>query len=102
MENSQYLRTGDMGQSNVSVTKTKIGKQVDERIKNLRGDLGPICNYCAGLGFTNSLGGGALGCNKCSQTGVEPIDSYELQDQINELKESIGELKTLIVKLGKK
>ena len=63
---------------------------VEEKRKNFDGSLGPICNYCAGLGFTNTLGGQSAGCPKCDQTGVKPTSPYELQRQIDEIRENIG------------
>lgn len=64
--------------------------------KNHDGDLGPICNNCAGLGFTLSLGGSSMGCKDCGQTGIAQPKPQELQKQINDLKDSIEELTKLI------
>lgn len=94
--------TQDMGNTSITEIRTKKGgKIVDDGTKNLHGKLGPICNYCAGLGFTNSITGGTLQCRRCEGKGVEPVDSRELQAQINELRDGMQELKNLIIKFAK-
>lgn len=55
-------------------------------VKNSDGKLGIICNNCGGYGFTNIVTGGSAGCNKCNQTGVEPISTADLLKRISELE----------------
>lgn len=62
------------------------------QIKNLHGKLGEICSYCAGLGFTNTVGGGSAGCHRCDQTGIEPINVRELAQKVDKLTGMVLEL----------
>ena len=57
--------------------------------KNVDGHLGTICNNCGGYGFTNNLTGGSSGCQRCNQTGIEPINIKELQEKVNSLETKI-------------
>lgn len=99
---ADYITTGDMGRVGITQIRTKKGGRiVDDGTKNLRGILGPICNYCAGLGFTNSITGGTLQCRRCDGKGIEPVDSRDLQKQIDQLKEAMLELRDIIVKYSK-
>jgi hypothetical protein len=70
--------------------------------KNVRGALGPICNYCGGYGFTLAFGqtGNSKGCTHCDQTGVEPMSNIDIQRQIIKLNEQLLELKEIILKFG--
>jgi hypothetical protein len=41
-------------------------------MKNTDGKLGPICGYCGGYGFTNSLAPGtSAGCARCGGSGID-------------------------------
>ncbi len=54
--------------------------------KNLTGELGERCKTCSGMGFTLSItDGGSHGCQRCDQTGIEPVNSNFLQRQIDQL-----------------
>src|SRR5258708_7979971 len=93
--------TGDMGQIQITERRTKRGGRIiDNGTKNLRGILGPICSYCAGLGFTNSVTGGSLSCRRCEGTGIEPVNTRELQDKVDRLEMALEELKKLIIRLA--
>lgn len=61
--------------------------------KNETGVLGKICNNCGGYGFTNNLQGQSSGCIQCNQTGVEKPSVDDLQNQVNELKSIIANMK---------
>lgn len=63
--------------------------------KNVYGKLGPICNFCGGLGFTLNITSGSQGCQRCDQTGIEPVNTHEL-------KKDVEEIKKLLLKLIKK
>lgn len=70
--------------------------------KNNRGRLGPQCTYCGGYGYTLSImTGGSSGCNRCLQTGVEPVNTWELQKQVIDLSKQLVELKDIIIKFTK-
>lgn len=90
---NQYQNSGDIGLMEVSVKKFDDGAT---QIKNLRGDLGPICSYCAGLGFTGSMTGGSLGCKRCEQTGVEPINTRELAVKVDNIQKELKQLIKLV------
>ena len=64
----------------------------DAYSKNTTGKLGAICNYCGGYGFTNSLKGGSIGCIRCMQTGIEPVDTRKLAEQVEKLTELVKQL----------
>jgi len=82
-----------MSRQSFDVRHLDIGPQ-----KNTRGDLGPICNFCGGFGFTLTIGGtGSAGCQRCGQTGVEPVDTQALKIQVNQLSQQLNELKGIIV-----
>lgn len=70
--------------------------------KNTRGELGPICNFCGGYGFTLAFGteGNSKGCPRCFGTGVEPVNTWELQKQVIELAKGMKELKEIIIKFA--
>lgn len=73
--------------------------------KNNRGHLGPICNYCAGYGFTNILsdkGGSSAGCPRCSGTGVEQPDIMQMKSQIDLIMLELEGIKNLIIKEAKR
>lgn len=54
--------------------------------KNLTGELGERCKTCSGMGYTLSItDGGSHGCQRCDQTGIEPVNSNFLQRQIDQL-----------------
>jgi hypothetical protein len=78
----------------IDLTKTELAP------KNTRGQLGKICNNCGGFGFTLSFGkdSNSNGCQRCDQTGVEPVDTHELQRQFIELSKQVVELKEIIIK----
>lgn len=97
-QNNDFNHTGNM--ANVLVSQKRYADEPPEKahIKNLRGDLGEICNYCAGLGFTNSIRGGTLQCKKCDGTGIEPINTRELFNEVQDLKKLV---KDLIEKIDK-
>ncbi len=63
-----------------------------EVIKNTRGDLGDICAYCAGFGYTNNVTGSSSGCQRCLGTGVEPVDTHELNKKVDKLTEMVAQL----------
>jgi hypothetical protein len=60
------------------------------------GSKGPLCNLCGGYGFTNSITGGSPGCQRCEQTGVEPVNLRELQQRVEELTQFMAEVKKLL------
>ena len=69
--------------------------QATQEVKNNRGALGPICNYCGGYGFTNILtqtGGGSAGCPKCLGSGVEPPDLMALAHEVQMLTKAVNGL----------
>lgn len=70
--------------------------------KNITGNLGPRCNFCSGLGFTNSIKGGSHKCDRCLGTGIEPTDakqaSASVQQQIDDLREIVLELVQIVKK----
>ena len=82
---------------------TKIELKAPTSNKNADGRLGPICNNCAGYGFTLSISGrGDSGCNHCGQTGIARLDNEQLSARVANLELEIRGLKNLIVKeLGK-
>lgn len=84
--------TGNMGQKGITQKRYADEDPADAHIKNLKGELGPICSYCAGLGFTNTITGGSAGCMRCMQTGIEPVNTYELAKKVDELTELVREL----------
>lgn len=61
--------------------------------KNIKGDLGPRCKWCSGLGFTNAITGGSHSCKRCDSTGIEPQNPVEanasMQRQIDDLREIV-------------
>jgi hypothetical protein len=65
-------------------------------MKNTNGSLGPICNNCGGFGFTNNIEGGATGCAKCEQTGIQPPDIRELATKVNQLTDMVAQLTNLM------
>ena len=68
---------------------------IPQNIKNSRGQLGPICNYCGGYGFTNGIKGSAT-CPDCRGDGIQPVNVRELQTQVMKLTNLVGRLvKTL-------
>lgn len=69
------------------------------RPTNLTGESGERCGHCSGLGFTNLITGGVQGCQRCDRTGIEPINSHELQRQINNLTEVVKEMIKQVVEL---
>lgn len=62
--------------------------------KNITGNLGPRCEYCSGLGFTNSITGGSHSCKRCDATGIEPqkANKDHIQQQIDDLREIVLDL----------
>lgn len=68
--------------------------------KNTDGHLGPKCNNCGGFGFTLTFGGpsNSAGCKDCNQTGVATMTNAELQAAVIELKQTLAEVKELIIK----
>lgn len=69
--------------------------------KNVGGELGKVCNYCGGLGWTKVITGGQKNCNDCQGTGVvKPAVDEQLaamQKQIDEMKSWIqGMVKQMI------
>lgn len=60
--------------------------------KNITGELGPICNYCGGYGYTNGLGGNSSGCPRCNGDGIEPVDVRELKEQVKKLTLLVGDI----------
>lgn len=66
--------------------------------KNTNGHLGPICNNCAGFGFTLGIAGRDHGCNYCNQTGVASMSNAELQAKYIEVATKLDALKSIIVK----
>lgn len=60
--------------------------------KNVDGHVGPICNNCGGYGFTNLITGGAGGCHRCDQTGIEPINTRDLAAKVDKLTELVTKL----------
>lgn len=76
----------------------KVVVSAPDDIKNARGAFGPICNTCAGFGFTYSfLDGKQVQCIPCAGTGVPKVDLVDLQKQVIELtrlvKALYGEMK---------
>lgn len=71
--------------------------------KNATGLLGPICNNCAGYGFTLGISGTDNGCHYCNQTGVSQPTTSSIEDRVASLELEIRGLKNIILKeLGKK
>lgn len=73
--------------------------------KNTRGELGEICAFCGGFGYTLAIVGNSstVGCPRCFGTGVQPVDTHGLQKQVIKLAQDVLGLKKLIIKLaGKK
>jgi hypothetical protein len=60
------------------------------------GSKGPLCKNCGGYGFTNSITGGSPGCQRCEQTGIEPVNVQELQKQVSDLTKLV---ETLVEKI---
>lgn len=71
-----------------------------EDIKNTRGKLGPICNYCGGYGFTNGINKASSSCIKCGGDGIEPINVRDLHAQVVKLTELMGDIITTLQKKG--
>lgn len=62
-------------------------------LKNQDGHLGPICGYCGGYGFTNSLKSGeSSGCRRCNGGGVEPPDLFQLQKDVDTLRGQVADI----------
>lgn len=77
---------------------------VQKAQKNTTGELGPICNYCGGYGFTLAFGtaSSSAGCPRCFGTGVEPVNTWQLQTQVIDIAKQLNELKQLILTLAPK
>ena len=60
--------------------------------KNSDGHLGPVCNNCGGYGYTGGIRG-PQGCMSCDQTGIKTPTRAELQQQIDELRLIVEELR---------
>lgn len=78
-----------------TITKVNLPKL---NPKNIFGDLGEICNYCSGLGFTNNLNGSSAGCHRCDQTGIEPVNTRELAKEVEKLDSKMDEILRLLKK----
>lgn len=65
--------------------------------KNVMGNLGPRCDWCSGLGFTNAITGGSHSCDRCDGSGIK-IDKLAMQKQIDELQATVINLKKEIEK----
>lgn len=74
--------------------KTFMTPLTDEQKEqsNVLGTLGPICNTCGGLGWTNMLGGGTKNCADCEKTGIATMSRRELQEEVLKLRQMIGEI----------
>lgn len=68
--------------------------------KNTDGHLGPICNNCAGFGYTLRLKGESAGghCMNCEGSGVARMTHQQLQNQVVGLSADIKALKDIIIK----
>lgn len=76
-------------------TKKTIEMGVLNR-KNVLGELGERCAYCSGYGFTNGIDGSSKGCHRCDQTGIEPINTRELKEEVDNIKATLAEILILI------
>lgn len=70
---------------------------VPDTTKNTKGDLGPICNYCGGYGFTNGLKGSST-CPDCHGDGIQPVNVRELYAQVVKITELMGDIITTLQK----
>ena len=92
MRIGNFNHTGNMAQAIVTQKRYADESPQEAHIKNLKGELGPICNYCAGLGFTSLITGGTSGCYRCDQTGIEPVNVRELQEEVRQLTKLVKKL----------
>lgn len=87
-----------MGRAVHDLTPTLPPSYAEPAVKNQRGEQGPICAYCGGYGFTNSIVGTNVspGCLRCHGTGIEPPDLYAMAQRLDALESTLRRLVTVL------